>query len=227
MMMWLRLLPEWFEEEPNPSNASVRVIDDYQDEGYIWPPKARREEPTAVEAAHDDALLRSSGASTIASSAFKDSHVSSSTIQSPRELAEAVAGVPIESEIRQIKIISPPPQQGDPINFPSSSGISGFDPHPLAQSQPIAHAAAQHYQHQAYHHTPFHSQHTHHTSHHTQQHSPRVSLQSPKSPSSNHSMLSYSGASVQYGGSEDALLRSSASIHPVTSLSRSQGPAHK
>lgn len=39
MMMWLRLLPEWFEEEPNPSNASIRVIDDYQDEGYIWPLK--------------------------------------------------------------------------------------------------------------------------------------------------------------------------------------------
>lgn len=44
MMMWLRLLPEWFEEEPNPPNASVRVIDDYQDEGYIWPRQNNKEE---------------------------------------------------------------------------------------------------------------------------------------------------------------------------------------
>jgi 2,3-bisphosphoglycerate-dependent phosphoglycerate mutase len=33
MQMWLHLTPEWFEEEPNPPNASIRVIDDCVDKG--------------------------------------------------------------------------------------------------------------------------------------------------------------------------------------------------
>jgi hypothetical protein len=37
--MWLHLTPEWFEEEPNPPNCSIRVIDNCVDLGYIWPAK--------------------------------------------------------------------------------------------------------------------------------------------------------------------------------------------
>lgn len=35
MQMWLHLTAEWFEEEPNPPNASIRVIDDCVDRGCI------------------------------------------------------------------------------------------------------------------------------------------------------------------------------------------------
>lgn len=36
MMMFLHLTPEWLEVEPNPKNASIRVIDKCMDAGWIW-----------------------------------------------------------------------------------------------------------------------------------------------------------------------------------------------
>ncbi len=36
VMMWCHLSPEWFESEPNPDNAAIRVIDGHQDEGYLF-----------------------------------------------------------------------------------------------------------------------------------------------------------------------------------------------
>jgi 2,3-bisphosphoglycerate-dependent phosphoglycerate mutase len=36
MMMFLHLTPEWLEVEPNPKNASVRVLENCMDAGYIW-----------------------------------------------------------------------------------------------------------------------------------------------------------------------------------------------
>ncbi len=35
LMMWLHLSVEWFEKEPNPTNASIRVIRCGQDLGYL------------------------------------------------------------------------------------------------------------------------------------------------------------------------------------------------
>eukprot|EP01120_Amphizonella_sp_Union-15-10_P004324 TRINITY_DN14955_c0_g1_i1.p1 TRINITY_DN14955_c0_g1~~TRINITY_DN14955_c0_g1_i1.p1 ORF type:complete len:358 (-),score=56.70 TRINITY_DN14955_c0_g1_i1:85-1158(-) len=37
MMMWLRLTPEWFEEEKNPNYCSIRYIKGGIDKGCIWP----------------------------------------------------------------------------------------------------------------------------------------------------------------------------------------------
>ena len=37
VMMWLHLPYEWFEEEPNPKNCSIRLLQDGQDKGYIFP----------------------------------------------------------------------------------------------------------------------------------------------------------------------------------------------
>lgn len=34
--MWNHLTPEWFEEEPNPKNCSIRLLDDHKDHGYIF-----------------------------------------------------------------------------------------------------------------------------------------------------------------------------------------------
>jgi 2,3-bisphosphoglycerate-dependent phosphoglycerate mutase len=36
VMMWLHLSPEWFEAEPNPPNASIRLLDHGEDRGYIF-----------------------------------------------------------------------------------------------------------------------------------------------------------------------------------------------
>ena len=35
VMQWLHLTPEWFDEEPNPGNCDIRLINDGKDEGYI------------------------------------------------------------------------------------------------------------------------------------------------------------------------------------------------
>ena len=37
VMMWLHLPYEWMHDEPNPNNASVRLIESGQDRGYIFP----------------------------------------------------------------------------------------------------------------------------------------------------------------------------------------------
>lgn len=37
LMMWLHLPVKWFEDEPNPQNCSVRLIEDGEDKGYIFP----------------------------------------------------------------------------------------------------------------------------------------------------------------------------------------------
>jgi broad specificity phosphatase PhoE len=35
VMMWCHLTPEWFDEEPNPGNGAIRLIDDGIDKGYL------------------------------------------------------------------------------------------------------------------------------------------------------------------------------------------------
>jgi 2,3-bisphosphoglycerate-dependent phosphoglycerate mutase len=35
-MSWLHYTPEWLEKEPNPSNCSVRLLEDGEDKGYIF-----------------------------------------------------------------------------------------------------------------------------------------------------------------------------------------------
>jgi 2,3-bisphosphoglycerate-dependent phosphoglycerate mutase len=47
IMMWCHRSPEWFEEEPNPNNCSVRVIDEGVDIGYVFEGFARGREQTA------------------------------------------------------------------------------------------------------------------------------------------------------------------------------------
>lgn len=42
VMMWCRLSPEWFEQEPNPYNCAIRVIENTHDRGYLsegFPPE--------------------------------------------------------------------------------------------------------------------------------------------------------------------------------------------
>jgi 2,3-bisphosphoglycerate-dependent phosphoglycerate mutase len=36
VMMWCHRSPEWFDAEPNPGNAAIRVIDDGEDRGYLF-----------------------------------------------------------------------------------------------------------------------------------------------------------------------------------------------
>ena len=36
IMMWCHLTPEWFEAEPNPRNAAIRMLDGNLDRGYIF-----------------------------------------------------------------------------------------------------------------------------------------------------------------------------------------------
>src|SRR5207342_1431465 len=36
VMMWCHLSPEWFEAEPNPHNAAVRLIEGGTDRGYLF-----------------------------------------------------------------------------------------------------------------------------------------------------------------------------------------------
>ncbi|KAL6071750.1 Histidine phosphatase family protein, variant 3 [Balamuthia mandrillaris] len=67
LMMWLHLSPEWFEEEPNPSNCSIRVIDNGADKGYIWPFKTSPACHHIVDDTHpsqQDLLLRKESALT-------------------------------------------------------------------------------------------------------------------------------------------------------------------
>jgi 2,3-bisphosphoglycerate-dependent phosphoglycerate mutase len=43
VMMWTHRSPEWFEDERNPMNCAIRLIDDGQDRGYLFegfPPKS-------------------------------------------------------------------------------------------------------------------------------------------------------------------------------------------
>ena len=35
VMSWLHRTPEWFEEEPNPTNCAIRLIDGNEDRGYL------------------------------------------------------------------------------------------------------------------------------------------------------------------------------------------------
>ena len=35
-MMWCHLTPEWFEEERNPKNCAIRLLDGHEDKGYIF-----------------------------------------------------------------------------------------------------------------------------------------------------------------------------------------------
>lgn len=37
VMMWCHLSPEWFEQEPNPNNCAIRLIDHGDDRGYLFP----------------------------------------------------------------------------------------------------------------------------------------------------------------------------------------------
>lgn len=41
VMMWCHRSPEWFEDEPNPKNCAIRVIEDGQDRGYLFEGFAR------------------------------------------------------------------------------------------------------------------------------------------------------------------------------------------
>ncbi len=36
VMQWLHLTPEWFDNEPNPGNCDIRLIEDNKDKGYVW-----------------------------------------------------------------------------------------------------------------------------------------------------------------------------------------------
>lgn len=36
VMMWCHKTPEWFEEESNPNNCAIRLIDDDGDQGYVF-----------------------------------------------------------------------------------------------------------------------------------------------------------------------------------------------
>jgi broad specificity phosphatase PhoE len=36
VMMWCHLSPEWFEQEPNPHNAAIRLIERGEDRGYVF-----------------------------------------------------------------------------------------------------------------------------------------------------------------------------------------------
>ena len=37
VLMWLHLPVEWIETEPNPANCSIRLIEEGEDKGYIFP----------------------------------------------------------------------------------------------------------------------------------------------------------------------------------------------
>ena len=42
VMMWCHRSPEWFEDEPNPANCAIRLIEDSEDRGYVFPGFPRR-----------------------------------------------------------------------------------------------------------------------------------------------------------------------------------------
>ena len=164
MMMWLRLLPEWFEEEPNPNNASIRIIDDYQDEGYIWPLKT-----SAVnrERIISNSLMLTVPSSESLSHSSSTSHSQHVDTNSPSEIAIRPTGFgPLSSDSKSVSFgdSAPPP----PPPPPSLNIWDSFD---------------------------------------------RIELNPPLTAQQH---LSRS----QYGGSEDILLRSSASSHPGSDSSR-------
>jgi len=41
VMMWCHLSPEWFEHEPNPGNAAIRLVEHGKDQGYVFEGFAR------------------------------------------------------------------------------------------------------------------------------------------------------------------------------------------
>jgi broad specificity phosphatase PhoE len=170
MMMWLRLLPEWFEEEPNPSNASIRVIDDYQDEGYIWPSQHGADLATTVL---DNSLLH---------------------------------GLPIQSELNQVPSDSNPLREihSLPITRPEAIHPSSPRAAPLQSAARATSSTC----------TPSKS---------SIAGSPTLNgLLTPNAYDPSHHTPGHilTSFSAQYGGSEDALLRSSASIRPPPSSSK-------
>lgn len=36
VMQWLHLTPEWFDDEPNPGNCDIRLIENNEDKGYVY-----------------------------------------------------------------------------------------------------------------------------------------------------------------------------------------------
>jgi len=52
-MCYFNKTPEWFEEEANPTNCSIKLITNTKDESYIWP----REEERKKETVPDSDLL--------------------------------------------------------------------------------------------------------------------------------------------------------------------------
>jgi len=165
MMMWLRLLPEWFEEEPNPSNASIRVIDDYQDEGYIWPLK-EKSEPII-----DNSILTASKI------------------------------IPISDEVADVTITPSTPTQSDSHlhhNGTTTRQDNATSESPARPEEGTDTSAPVSVQPLLYIRKPTTTTSTHSTGH---------------SSILNHHLL----LPTQYGGSEDALLKSSASAHPVNS----------
>ena len=36
VMMWCHLTPEWFEQEPNPRNCAIRLLEGGSDLGYVF-----------------------------------------------------------------------------------------------------------------------------------------------------------------------------------------------
>jgi broad specificity phosphatase PhoE len=45
VMMWCHLSPEWFEDEPNPKNCAIRLLENGVDRGYIFSGFARIDSP--------------------------------------------------------------------------------------------------------------------------------------------------------------------------------------
>lgn len=50
LMMWLHLPYEWMHAEPNPKNCSIRLLEDGEDKGYVFPgfddPEGYKHTPT-------------------------------------------------------------------------------------------------------------------------------------------------------------------------------------
>ena len=172
MMMWLRLLPEWFEEEPNPTNASIRIIDDYQDEGYIWPRKSSSSDRERIISnslmltpSSSEATLQASASSSRPHAQSAECSTDNHTVQRPTGFGPAIGDLKFVSEFATDGSPPPPPPPPPALNIWDSFDRIDIEPagySPLTSQQRIPH-------------------------------------------SSPH----------QYGGSEDILLRSSASAHPV------------
>lgn len=163
MMMWLRLLPEWFEEEPNPNNASIRIIDDYQDEGYIWPNKTSVINRERIISNSLMLSVPSSESLAHSSSTSHSQHVDTNSPSEGQVSSRPVGFGPVNTDSKLTSSFgdsAPPP----PPPPPSLNIWDSFD---------------------------------------------RIEL-NPSLTSQQH--LSRS----QYGGSEDILLRSSASSHPAS-----------